>query len=127
MVGTGVASFSHVGGVHYQNADGWDDYVSTLEAGRLPISRAYEPTPHQRLVRELILQLKLGRITPSYFAEKFGVDLRDEFSEVIASLESEKLATASDDQLTLTRAGLLQVDGILPRFFEPQHRRIRYT
>jgi len=127
MVGTGVASFAHVGGVHYQNADGWEDYVSSLESGRLPIARAYEPTPHQHLVRELILQLKLGEIKPSYFAEKFGIDFRDEFGEAIASLESDQLATMRDNQLTLTRAGLLQVDAILPRFFEPQHRRIRYT
>ncbi|MCA9244559.1 MAG: radical SAM protein, partial [Phycisphaerales bacterium] len=27
MVGTGVASISHVGGTHYQNLDGWDDYL----------------------------------------------------------------------------------------------------
>jgi oxygen-independent coproporphyrinogen-3 oxidase len=27
----------------------------------------------------------------------------------------------------LTRKGLLQVDALLPDFFEPQHRGVRYT
>ena len=40
MVGTGVASFSHVGGVHYQNVDGWDDYIERLTGDELPIHRA---------------------------------------------------------------------------------------
>ena len=30
-------------------------------------------------------------------------------------------------KLRLTRAGLLQVDALLPAFFEPEHRGVRYT
>src|SRR5262245_55438878 len=30
MFGTGVASFGHVGGVHVQNVDQWDDYIDLL-------------------------------------------------------------------------------------------------
>src|SRR5688572_14734900 len=45
LVGTGVASFSHVGGVHFQNADKFEDYIEGVEAGRLPLSRAYPASP----------------------------------------------------------------------------------
>jgi oxygen-independent coproporphyrinogen-3 oxidase len=31
------------------------------------------------------------------------------------------------DDVRLTRDGLLRVDSLLPRFFEPEHRGIRYT
>ena len=37
------------------------------------------------------------------------------------------LARVEGDRVELTRAGLLQVDGMLPPFFEPQHRGVRYT
>jgi oxygen-independent coproporphyrinogen-3 oxidase len=37
------------------------------------------------------------------------------------------MTEAAGDGVRLTRAGLLRVDGLLPRFFEPEHRNIRYT
>ena len=48
MLGTGVASFSHMSGVHFQNAAGWDDYVNSLNANRLPLDRAFSTTPEER-------------------------------------------------------------------------------
>ena len=41
LIGTGVASFSHFQGVHYQNVDGWDEYVARCQKGELPINRAH--------------------------------------------------------------------------------------
>lgn len=127
MVGTGVASFSHVGGVHFQNVDQWDEYLARLSRGELPINRALRLTDRQRLIRELILQLKLGEIDLEYFRAKFGVDLRSELAEPLASLVTDGHGNFVDDRFTLTRAGLLRVDGLLPRFFEPEFRGIRYT
>ncbi len=127
MLGVGVASFSHIQGVHYQNVDEWEAYRSRLEAGELPLSRALAPTPHQRLIREWILQLKSGRVDIGRLGAKHGVDLRQEFAEPLARLREEGLLSIHGDIVELSRAGLLQVDGLLPAFFEPQHREIRYT
>lgn len=127
MVGTGVASFSQFGGVHYQNEDGWDDYVSRLQNGELPLSRAYPMTDRQRLIRELILQLKLGRVDADYFRGKFGVNIVSTFGEALASLDEKGLGSVDGDAIVLSRDGLLRVDALLPLFFEPEFRRIRYT
>jgi len=127
MIGTGVASFSHFGGVHYQNVDTWEAYTENLAQGRLPIHRALATTPHQRLIRELILQLKLGRLDTGYFRDKFAVDITASFTEPLAALVQEGFATVAGETIQLTRPGLLRVDSLLPRFFEPQHRNIRYT
>ncbi len=127
MIGTGVASFSHVSGLHYQNADGWLDYVETLERGELPIARALPTTARQRLIREMVLQLKLGRLDAAYFRKKFGAEILREFAEPFDSLVREDLATVNHDQVSLTRPGLLRIDALLSRFFEPHHRNIRYT
>ena len=67
LVGLGVASFGHVNGVHVQNLDSWETYAEAVRAGRLPLHRAYRPTDEERLIRELVLQLKLGAIQPAYF------------------------------------------------------------
>jgi oxygen-independent coproporphyrinogen-3 oxidase len=127
MVGTGVASFSHFGGVHYQNVDTWEEYVGMLERGELPLSRALPVTDGQRLIRELVLQLKLGRLDAAYFRDKFHVEIAGEFGDAFGSLIADGYAEIDGDDVRLTRAGLLRVDALLPRFFEPAYRNVRYT
>jgi oxygen-independent coproporphyrinogen-3 oxidase len=128
MVGLGVASFGHVNGVHIQNKDTWEAYSEAVGHGELPLNRAYRPTDDERFIRELVLQLKRGTIRPSYFKDKYGVDVLDRFGGELASLASEGYVDrAADDEVSLSRAGLLRVDTLLPRFFHPEHVGIRYT
>ena len=127
LVGTGVASFGHFQGVHYQNLDTWEQYIARLDAGELPLNRALPVTAHQRLIREMILQLKTGKLDAGYFRRKFMVEILQEFREGFESLVTEGFAGVHSDQVQLTRKGLLQADTLLPRFFEREHRGIRYT
>jgi len=128
MAGLGVASFGHVNGVHMQNLDTWEQYSESIDRGQLPLGRAYRPTPEERMRRELILQLKLGQIAPSYFQRKYGADVLRQFEDQFRTLAGEGyLARADADRVELTRAGLMRVDALLPRFFLPQHSGIRYT
>ncbi|HEY7699381.1 MAG TPA: coproporphyrinogen-III oxidase family protein [Vicinamibacteria bacterium] len=127
MVGVGVASFSHVSSVHYQNLDRFEDYVETLAQGRLPLSRALRVSDRERLIRELVLQMKLGRLDASYFREKFGASILEEFAAPFAALRDEGYLDWKKDRIELTSEGLLRVDSLLPGFFLPQHRNARYT
>ncbi len=128
MVGLGVASFGHINGVHVQNLDTWETYSAAVRRGEVPMSRAYRPTDEERLIREFILQLKLGSIAPGYFREKYRVNVLDRFRDQLESLKAEGyLQTVTDKTVALTRDGLLRVDGLLTRFFLPQHTGIRYT
>lgn len=127
LLATGVSSFGHFQGVHYQNFDQLGDYMQAVEAGRLPINRALTPTPHQQLIREMILQLKEGRVSATSFREKFGVDICAEFSQPLANQQAAGYLTIEGDEIRLTRRGLLQVDSLLPEYFEEVHREVRYT
>jgi oxygen-independent coproporphyrinogen-3 oxidase len=128
LVGLGVASFGHVNGVHMQNLDTWEKYSAAIERDEIPLGRAYRPTVEERLIREFVLQLKRGAVTPDYFRRKYGVEVLDRFRDPLASLSSAGyLARADRDRIALTRDGLLRVDVLLPRFFLPQHTGIRYT
>lgn len=128
MVGLGVASFGHVNGVHMQNHARWEAYTAAVREGGLPLARAYRPSNEERLIRELVLQLKLGSIKPAYFSDKYGVDVLDRFSGQWASLADRGfVADASDAAVSLTREGLLRVDSLLPAFFLPEHQGLRYT
>ncbi len=127
LIATGIASFGHVHGVHYQNLPHMNEYLETVEAGNLPLGRGYVPTPHQSLVRELILLLKRGFVERDYFQEKFGADILTQWREVWDRYVEQGLAEIHDDQIRLTREGLLRVDSLLPAFFEPEHQNVRYT
>ena len=81
LLGLGVSSFSHVGGVHFQNEPEFERYLARVEADERPAGRALALTDEERMIREFILQLKLGRVEPAYFARKFGVELLERFRE----------------------------------------------
>jgi oxygen-independent coproporphyrinogen-3 oxidase len=128
MVGLGVASFGHVNGVHVQNLDTWETYAPAVKAGGVALNRAYRPTGEERMIRELVLQLKLGSIKPSYFHDKYQVNVLERFREQFDRLASEGyLANATEELVALTREGLLRVDVLLRRFFQPQYADVRYT
>jgi oxygen-independent coproporphyrinogen-3 oxidase len=127
MLGLGVSSFSHIDGVHFQNEHSFEPYLQRVEAGERPILRGHALTDEERFVRELILQMKLGHLRPAYFAEKFGVDIRERYSGPLARLAERGIVTDTGDRLELSRAGLLQIDGLLPDFFLDEHRNARYA
>ena len=127
MFGTGVASFGHLGGVHVQNLDRWENYLAALDRGELPLGRALPVTPEQRLIRETILQLKTGRLDIAYFKKKYGVDLLERFGSIWEGYVQSGDLTFDPQQIVLSRQGLLHVDTLLPAFFEPQHQGARYT
>jgi oxygen-independent coproporphyrinogen-3 oxidase len=127
MFGTGVASFGHAGGIHMQNVDEWEQYIAHCEKGELPLHRALPVKPKEQLIREMILQLKTGRLDAAYFRSKFGVDILERFADEFGRYAGQGQLTISNDGVELTRAGLLQADRLLPEFFQPEHRTTRYT
>jgi len=127
LLSLGVASFGHIGGTHYQNQHDFEPYVARLRQGQLPIWRALTPTAEERLIRELILQLKLGHISRAYFRDKFDVEVTERFAEPMARLKDWGFLSFDGDQVLLDRDGLLQVDRLLHEFFLPQHKNARYA
>jgi coproporphyrinogen III oxidase-like Fe-S oxidoreductase len=127
LIGLGVASFSHIGGTHFQNQHDWEPYLTQLHDGALPIYRALTPTHEERMIREFILQMKLGHVSRDYFQTKFGVDPKERFAQGLHRLQDQGFLDFSNSSLRLNREGLLRVDRLLQEFFLPQHRNARYT
>ncbi len=127
LVGAGVASFSHVGGVHFQNLDRFEEYIEAIEEGRLPLQRALPIDEREQMIRELILQMKLGRLDAGWFREKYGREILEEFRDAFEAHRASGWLDWSGDEITLSRDGLLRVDTLLPPFFHEEHRGARYT
>jgi oxygen-independent coproporphyrinogen-3 oxidase len=127
MIGLGVASFSHVNGTHYQNEHDWEPYIEKVHQGTLPIWRALTPNQEERMIREFVLQMKLGHVHSEYFQQKFGIDVQQRFDAPLKDLEAQGYLKLDTEGLQLSRDGLLQVDRLLHQFFLPQHRGTRYS
>ncbi len=127
LLGIGVSSFSYLDGFHQQNRTRLSAYVDSLSAGRLPLGRAYALDSRARLVREFVLQLKLGRVDVSSLRCKYGVDPVDGFSSPLRKFRSAGWLEIEPDSISLTRAGLLRVDRLIPEFYLAEHRVGRYS
>ncbi|MFT4590666.1 MAG: oxygen-independent coproporphyrinogen-3 oxidase [Limisphaerales bacterium] len=127
LLSLGVASFGSIGGTHYQNQHNFEPYIEALEKGELPVYRALTPTAEEALIRELILLLKLGQVSRSYFQDKHGVDIVESFAAQMKILQDSGYLTIDGDTVKLNREGLLQVDQLMHEFFLPKHRNQRYA
>jgi oxygen-independent coproporphyrinogen-3 oxidase len=127
MIGTGVASFSHLNGTHFQNLTDWNGYLEALQTGILPLNRAFKISHQEKMTREMILQLKLGQIEIDYFRQKFGIEILDHFSVPYQKLRGEGMLDFDMEKVSLTQKGLLQVDRLLPEFYAEKYQNARYT
>ena len=109
LVGLGVASFSHIAGMHFQNITEFTQYIEAIQRGDLPISRAMATTQEERMIRELILQMKLGRVSQPYFREKFASNVPRAVSPAVRRSARARVCSASRATGSCSRrAALLQ-------------------
>ncbi|MCA9298313.1 MAG: hypothetical protein KDA28_04560, partial [Phycisphaerales bacterium] len=127
MLGVGVSSISHLGGVNFQNEHQFDPYVERVESGELPVKRALELSNEERFIREFILQMKLGTNPLEQYRERFGIDPASRYGRELEALETRGMLKVDEDAIRLDRGGLLQVDGMLPDFYLERHRDARYA
>ncbi len=127
LLGTGVASFGHLHGIHVQNVDQWDEYLNRLNHGQLPLNRAFKLDADDALIREMILQLKTGWLDLNYFQNKYQTAVLNRYQRVWSGLQDDQLLEIKPKEIRLTRQGLMQVDRLLPRFFAEKYQTTRYT
>jgi oxygen-independent coproporphyrinogen-3 oxidase len=126
LVGIGLSSFSYVAGMHYQNTTSPRAYADCLARGRLPISRGYRLAQEEQMVREFVLQLKLGQINRSYFRQKYDTDPVERFLPTLGELAARGWLKWDSDCIHLTRSGLVSADRLLPAFYLARHRGEEY-
>jgi oxygen-independent coproporphyrinogen III oxidase len=127
LLALGETSFGYLSNYHYQNVDTFDSYTANCAAGKLPLWRAYQMSPEENLRRQLILQLKTGRVDFDRLQKIFQVDIASHFAGVLEDLQDQAMLHFDETGVSLTREGLLRVDWLLPRFYLPEHQGVRYT
>jgi oxygen-independent coproporphyrinogen-3 oxidase len=127
LLSLGETAFGLLQGCHYQNTDNYESYVARCREGRLPASRAYKISHEEMWRRELILLLKTGRVDTARLDAKYHVETQAALGAELRALRDEGYLTLQPGGIQLTRAGLLNIDWLLPRLYLPQHKGVRYT
>ena len=133
MLALGVSSFGYLtdpadgGGMHYQNQHDIVPYISAVTGGDQPMYRALPIDKEEAMIREWVLQLKLGKINRKPFIEKFGVDPFEKWADILKGYVDDKLITMDGDEIMVPRQTLLRIDTLLYAFFKPEHRGVRYA
>lgn len=127
LLSLGVASFGHIGGVHYQNQHDFEPYIKKISTNQSPVFRTQKPSFDEKLIREFILQMKLGSLDFRYFDNKFETDTQLKFAEPLKTICDWGYAKVEGNHLHLNRDGLLQVDRLIKEFFLPEHQNQRYA
>jgi oxygen-independent coproporphyrinogen-3 oxidase len=66
-------------------------------------------------------------VKPSYFLEKFGVDIESRYRAEFAEWLDQGIVEKHSDAWVLSQDALLRVDSLLHQFFLPQHRDAKYV
>ncbi len=127
LLGLGVSSFSHLGGLHYQNEHAFEPYVERVARGELPILRAMAPSDEELMIRELVLQMKTGRVSARYFQDKFGIDPRSRFAPILERQRRDGFLEIDGGEIRATRTGLMRIDRLVREYFLPEHQDVRYA
>ena len=71
--------------------------------------------------------MKTGEIDAGYFHRKFDVDVLEHFAVPLGELAEQGMIALRSDGFDLTSTGLLQVDSLLPAFYDAEYQNARYT
>jgi oxygen-independent coproporphyrinogen-3 oxidase len=89
----------------YSNLEDINDYMKTVDAGRLPISRLSESTPEDMMRRTMTrLYLRLP-VDKKEFKQKFGTTPETVFPQQLEKLKAKGLIEINEKEVKLTKLG----------------------
>ena len=106
-LGLGSGAHSYWQGTRYENPSSIDDYISALEAGRLPASLEEQVDRQAHMEEYCFLGLRTASgIDKNLFQQKFGVDLFTVYGRTIEKLMAQDLLQHTARGIALTPLGM---------------------
>jgi oxygen-independent coproporphyrinogen-3 oxidase len=116
-LGLGPSAHSFIEPERFWNHADVGKYIRDLARGKLPLAEKELLVQDQLMTEAIYLGLRQTRgISVDAFDEKFGVNFRGAFGEVIADLEERGLMECSHGRCALTSKGMLVLDSIAALF-----------
>ncbi len=125
FVGLGVSAYAYYNHCYYHNFININEYLESVEKGRLPVEKWGKLNKEDRMRRSLVLGIKLTEgINLSRFRKEYEVDPIFFFNETIEKLLNLGMLKIDDGYLRLTDKGILFGDIVAEEFFSTEAKRI---
>ena len=129
LIAYGVSSFGKIGHVNYQNSNNLGHYQDKINNKELPVYRSYSLSFKEMAVKEILLCVcRLSSYSRREFTKKFGFDYFRFIPQTLVQLKEKGYIDLSDDDLQLTRRGVLFADFVgqvlaseVKNFFQPDN------
>lgn len=112
----GMSSISQIPDAYWQNEKELPKYQEAVDAGRVPLHRAYFVTPEDNIRRETIMRVMCDlSLDFNAMSKKLGIDFEQHFSKELESLapyEADGLVKRNESGLEVTDAGRLFIRNI---------------
>lgn len=116
-LGLGSGAHSYWQGTRYENPRGIDDYISVLEAGRLPATLEEQVDRQAHMEEYCFLGLRTSAgIDKNLFQQKFGVDLFTVYGRTIEKLVAQDLLQHTARGIALTPLGMKYGNQVFTEF-----------
>jgi oxygen-independent coproporphyrinogen-3 oxidase len=106
----GSSSFGMLGNYNYQNANDLNSYMEMVNEKKLPIIRGYRITHKDHMIKDLLLGMKLSRLSRRDYLHRHGIDFCQVLPETVEELRADGFILVDDEAVTLDRKGLLYGD-----------------
>ena len=111
-----MSSISQIPDAYWQNEKELPSYQKSIDAGRIPLQRAYFLTAEDHIRRETIMRVMCDlSLNFKGMSEKLGVSFENHFSQELALLEpfiADGLVTRTSDGFDVTNSGRLFIRNI---------------
>ena len=116
-LGLGSGAHSYWQGTRYENPSSIDDYISVLEAGRLPATLEEQVDRQAHMEEYCFLGLRTAAgIDKNLFQQKFGVDLFTVYGRTIKKLVAQDLLQHTARGIALTTLGMKYGNQVFTEF-----------
>ena len=122
--GLGAGAMAYVHGYIYTNINALEEYIQTVNNGRLPISFGRQLTREDQISRAMTLGTKFLQVDKNKFKKQFGVEMETLYGDIIQQLEEYGLLENHPDAVTVTPKGMTYISNVNKAFYTPEHYRM---
>lgn len=125
ILALGAGAYGYLKNYTYLNDPQIDGYINRTNRGELPIVMGAPVSPEERMARNMVMGIKLLRVSRNEFKARHGVDLASVYHEPIRKLIEQGLVRLTEDALEVTYPkGWYYMDNISKAFYSPANYRM---
>jgi len=115
-IGFGLTAFSSLRDRYGLNTQYFEEYYSSIAAGRLPLNRGLVRSDEEQKRWAAVLPLKNSYIQKKLYRQRTGESVENVFGDKISRLKEHGLVTEDEQRVTPTKLGAIFADELVQQF-----------